>query len=295
MNYYCPLCKQNHDKEHKIILDYDLYDIKCHKHADASYVSYCTTCNKNLCTNCVKDHSSHNQIGFNSLIAESVNDIEKEMEVLKNNVNDIVKKLNDFIKDMELIIKIKHQLNIESNTNFQILQSIKNFNEKPFIIKDIRKITQENNTVKKYENIINLFEKINADSTTDSSDEITMIYKLDKKSKGIRILGNPNDDHSFFKDYKDKCKLIIKDKEYQLIDYIKYEDFEKYGLNKNDDKLVIKLKGIKNATYFNCMFYNCSSLNSLPDISKWDTKNATNFRDMFSGCKESLRIPSKFK
>ena len=32
------------------------------------------------------------------------------------------------------------------------------------------------------------------------------------------------------------------------------------------------------------MFSNCSSLNNLPDISKWDTKNVTNMSNIFSGC-----------
>ena len=32
------------------------------------------------------------------------------------------------------------------------------------------------------------------------------------------------------------------------------------------------------------MFYCCSSLSSLPDISKWNTNNVTNMSKMFSGC-----------
>ena len=32
------------------------------------------------------------------------------------------------------------------------------------------------------------------------------------------------------------------------------------------------------------MFSWCKSLNNLPDISKWDTKNVTDMSGMFSGC-----------
>ena len=32
------------------------------------------------------------------------------------------------------------------------------------------------------------------------------------------------------------------------------------------------------------MFYNCSSLKLLPDISNWDTSNVSNMENMFSGC-----------
>ena len=42
------------------------------------------------------------------------------------------------------------------------------------------------------------------------------------------------------------------------------------------------------------MFYNCSSLDSLPDISKWDTKNVTDMNDMLSGC-SSLKSFPQFK
>ena len=42
------------------------------------------------------------------------------------------------------------------------------------------------------------------------------------------------------------------------------------------------------------MFGGCSSLLSLPDISKWNTDNITNMSYMFSGCSPDLKIPSKF-
>ena len=39
------------------------------------------------------------------------------------------------------------------------------------------------------------------------------------------------------------------------------------------------------------MFYWCKSLYSLPDISKWDTKNITNMKQMFSYCKSLKSLP----
>ena len=50
----------------------------------------------------------------------------------------------------------------------------------------------------------------------------------------------------------------------------------------------------KNVTNISYMFCRCSSLNNLPDISKWDTKNVTNMSGMFSDCNEKI-IPKKFK
>ena len=37
------------------------------------------------------------------------------------------------------------------------------------------------------------------------------------------------------------------------------------------------------------MFSDCSSLKSLPDISKWNTINVTNMKEIFSSC-TSLRV-----
>ena len=43
------------------------------------------------------------------------------------------------------------------------------------------------------------------------------------------------------------------------------------------------------------MFSGCSSLNSLPDISKWDIKNVTNMSWMFLEANKNIVVPKKFK
>ena len=42
------------------------------------------------------------------------------------------------------------------------------------------------------------------------------------------------------------------------------------------------------------MFEHCESLKSLPDFSKWETKNVTNMSYMFYDCNKII-IPKKFK
>ena len=44
---------------------------------------------------------------------------------------------------------------------------------------------------------------------------------------------------------------------------------------------MIKLKGIKNITDMSYMFYECSKLSSLPDISKWNTSNVKDMSYIF--------------
>ena len=50
----------------------------------------------------------------------------------------------------------------------------------------------------------------------------------------------------------------------------------------------------KNVTNMSCMFYYCESLNSLPDISKWNTKNVTDMSDTPKHCDKKI-TPEKFK
>ena len=53
----------------------------------------------------------------------------------------------------------------------------------------------------------------------------------------------------------------------------------------------------KNVTIMDLLFYNCSSLSSLPDISKWKINNVTSLNLMFAKCTSLISIPdiSKWK
>ena len=53
-----------------------------------------------------------------------------------------------------------------------------------------------------------------------------------------------------------------------------------------------------NVTNMSYMFYGCSPLSSLPDISKWNTNNVKDMHDMFYECSNiiiSKLIITKFK
>ena len=112
--------------------------------------------------------------------------------------------------------------------------------------------------------------------------EINIIYDTNKEEK-INIFGS-----KFVRNNKNKCKMIIENNEYELAEEYNVE-------NNNNNILKIKLKEIDKITDMSYMFDRCSSLLSLPDISNWNTNNVTNMSCMFWGCKESLKIPPKFK
>ena len=43
------------------------------------------------------------------------------------------------------------------------------------------------------------------------------------------------------------------------------------------------------------MFSECSSLSSLPDISKWNVNNVTNYANIFDKCLKLSKFPHIFK
>ena len=85
--------------------------------------------------------------------------------------------------------------------------------------------------------------------------EINIIYKIEIVEDNIKIFGN-----EFVENNKNKCKMIIDNKEYEIQEYFDIE-------SNNNNILNLKLKGINNITNMSYMFYGCKSLLSLPDIS----------------------------
>jgi len=54
--------------------------------------------------------------------------------------------------------------------------------------------------------------------------------------------------------------------------------------NNKLNKLQIKLKNINSVTNMKGMLFDCSSILSLSDISRWNTKNVTNMSYLFNSC-----------
>ena len=113
----------------------------------------------------------------------------------------------------------------------------------------------------------------------ENNDEIIIKYKIEKGKKEIIIFG-----HIFVQNNINNCKIIYKGKEYKITDRLNIK-------NEKNKIIEIKLKGIKNVINMECMFWGCTSLLSLPDISKWNTSNVTNMEYMFDECSSLLSLP----
>ena len=84
--------------------------------------------------------------------------------------------------------------------------------------------------------------------------------------------------------------IIIKINVIQLL-IIKKKELKAYIENIQTDKIEIKLYETGIITNMGSMFYDCSSLNSLPDISKWNTQNVTAMNSMFNNCSSLNSLP----
>ena len=270
----CPLCKSNHNNNH-IIINYDDKDYICNKHNE-KYISYCENCNENLCILC-DGHKEHKRILFSDILPKKEDLIEKNKEL-----KDTIYRFNSEIKGLISILNdVMNKMNIYYKINEDMINNYNNKNRKNEIlnniniiqnnnIEEINKIIESNNIIDKFNNIFNIYKKMNVD-------EINIIYKRQDNNNKIKIFGS-----DFVERNINNCKLIIEGKEEDLKEKMNLLD---------KDRIEIKLKGITNITDMSCMFDECSSLSSLPDISKWNTSNIIDMSYIFNKCPLLSSLP----
>ena len=284
----CPMCKQNHDANH-FIINYDLINYRCFKHNEA-FTSYCKDCLKNLCMLCENEHENHDTVYFGKLITNSdkiklnIKNLRNSIDKFKENINDIIKKLNNVQEYMEKYYQLFVDINsnIESKQrNYEVLANIKQINiDNNDLIKEIDEIINENDINNKIKKIIEISNKTN----NDNFDEITLIYNIDKNENKVKLFGS-----DFVNNNKDNCNIIYEGKNLELMEYFNLKNFSDIS-----NSLIIKLKGINQINNADNMFYECSSLKSIPDLDKWDVTKLVKKDNMFYGCDPSLIIPYDF-
>ena len=274
----CPLCKLNHNNEHGII-NYDKKNYTCDRHINESYNSYCERCRRDICTLC-SDHRNHKRIEFSDILPSKEDLLQKKKELkdsiilLYNDINMIIKMLEEVINKINIYYKINEDIINSYNERYRNYETIYYLNQfkNNNILQELNKIIKCNYILDKFNNIFNLFSKMNID-------DMNIVYKV--KEKTVKLFGK-----NFARRYKKNCKLLIDGKEHELNESFSFGFFDK------EKKILnVKLKGITNITNASGMFYECKSLLSLPDISKWNTSNITNMQLMFYECTLLSSLP----
>ena len=292
----CPFCKYKHNIVHNII-NYEQKKYICYLHNE-KYNSYCLDCKDNICIYCDNYHYHHNIISYRDLMPNKrsllleINKLKNKLNILYNNVYNIIFKLNKFLENIRLYYKIFNDIikNFDTNKiNYQILKNINDLNFNNIYV-DIDNIILDDNIYNKFKYILEIYNKMNINQdinekknsikNNEEKNKIKLIYKVNNKNK-IKILGN-----YFVKNNIKLCNLIYKENEYNIAEYfIIPNNFI------NDNKLEIELTDINKLTNISEMFYECSSLISLINISKWNTIKITNMSYLFYGCSSLLTLP----
>jgi len=183
--YLCSLCKSKHNNEHKII-DYEFINYKCKIH-DERYISYCKHCEKNLCDICELEHNKNHILIYHKDIINNkdnsnLNVLKVKIDKLKNEIKDIIDKLNqitaNIIKNIDIYYNIN--INIINNNNikyrnYQILMNKNNINKyNNNIINDINNIINEKNLINKFKFLYEMYNKMT------NNNNITKIYEFGK-------------------------------------------------------------------------------------------------------------------
>ena len=280
----CEQCNNKHkeeNKEHNII-NYENKNYICDIHNE-KYNSFCKQCNKNICTNCNNEHKEHEIIYYENLLP-NLNEVENKNKKLRNDINKLKSIINDMINKLN---KVKYTMDYFYNINKKIYNLIKNNNinyevlhsynqlNKSEILNDINDIINNNRI--SYEKIDEICDKINY----KFCEEITIKYQIKPNDNKIKIFGQ-----DFINNNKENCKMVIEGEELEIKDLIELND-----LKIKNNILEIKLKGIHNVTNMSCLFYECKSIISLPDISNLNLINVTNLSYMFRGCLSLNSLP----
>jgi len=165
----CPICKSTHDKTHNIF-DYDEKYFICDLDYEL-YNSYCADCNTDICVICETQHKGHKIISYGSIfpdikkIKEKVNVFISKKEAFINDIKNIINKLNILMDTIDKYFEINEDIIKcfgNKKRNYFLLQNINDmirFNDN--FMQDLNKIINEKNICHKFENIIDIYNKMN--------------------------------------------------------------------------------------------------------------------------------------
>jgi len=217
--FLCPLCKNEHNKEHHLI-DYEQKDFICNKHYE-SYTSYCNKCKNDICVLCLKEHNGHEIINYGDIIPD-VNILEEDLNKLKKIINDYKKSMNEIIAKIKKVVdNLDNYYNIYNNM-------IKNF--------DIKK--------RNYNLIVNIIymNKYN-DDFMDALNEIARNKNMKKKLNDIFLMycKMTYKEDSFDNDElnEEKKEVIENFRNKSTLSFMIEDDYINLLLALNDERILI--------------------------------------------------------
>ena len=270
------------------------FNLRCKSHFKP-FNYYCIGCKKNICQDCLNEHSSDEIVLFSEIGLSK--DEKDKAEYLLNNIEKNLQKLNEIKKEIENIIE-----NLKSKFPQDIYTNEPENNFKKYYI-DCLEILNEKCEIKDKINLLNIndnyipckynIEKENLDKPIQilnhfneklSKKKGSTEYELKENEKDLKeiceiYINDEKIDFSYEYYFKEMKEYMIKFKFKRLLDncnYLFYDCSSIISLNLSN----FYTNKVKNMSH---MFSNCSSLNSL-DLSNFDTNKVTDMNNMFSNC-----------
>ena len=192
-----------------------------------------------------------------------IKEYKEETNILNELYNNFMINYKNDLDDYIIIInEILYYLN--NLKNYETINNVINF-KLEILNKDINKYFINDNIKKRIINLMDIFDRY--------INQIDIIYKINKDENKLKIFG------SEFVENNKNYIIMIDNK----INKIKENHIIKDKKRKNLKILLFTDKEIKDMSF---MFYGCSKLSSLADISKWNTNNVTDMSYMFCECKQ---------
>jgi len=260
-------CQNNHEKRNIILDEFyktqtiDESKIICDNCKENNkQITYnkqfykCLACTHNLCPLCKSKYDkSHIVIGY------------EQKNYICNKHNEIYDSYCDKCKyNLCLLCQNEHSHKDNIINYKDILPDLN------YIKKDIN-ISINNKIIK----LIEINDKIN------EFNEFSLQYKINKDEEKIKIFGK-----DFMANNIGNFKIIYQDNIFDLMEY-----FSLNNKNNDDDLLEIYLKQINDINDISFMFHKCSSLISLPELSKLNTNDVIKMNSIFSHCSSLLKLP----
>jgi len=301
----CESCKSTHDKTHNII-NYEEKSFICDLHFEP-YNSYCSSCQKDLCLNCVFEHKNHEIISYVEMISNISIKNEREKfhekkEHIKKDIDNIINKLINMINSIDNCFNICEQaININKNgkngLNYFLLQNINEISTfKDNFSYDINRIIGEQNILNKFNNIIELYNKMNlsndfyyknekfndekynmeipdikdeketSDIIDDKNSDDLSINKTTKYIKDLMFISEKKEDNNYKYFHPTTKKKLLELKNDKLI-------FNKIYVLK-DGRVIIHNNNYKEKDFFLCYIFDIKN-------DKCFNLNINNFKELY--------------
>ena len=263
----------------------------CNKHNGEQFTKYCKNHNKNICIQCENAHKDCETIYYGSIMPNenqiNCEELKDYINKLKNDINDMIKKLNYVMNFLEIYYNISkniiNKFDNKNKRNYQILANTNQFiNFNSVIINDIKNII-DNNKFEEYKNVINFYEFFKGIKNSNYINAELFIPK-EHINKDIQIINNYYEKWGFYcSNNQINNKNIEIEIDGKIIPFSQNYKFKEKGVH------ILKYYINSNLSNICCFFADCENIIKI-DLTNFNSDNIIDMKGMFCNCKSLKNV-----